>query len=323
MARQVFDTMPERGVASWNTMILGLATHGRITECFDAFQIMIREDNLRPNSITFVAILCACNHGGLAREGLQYFSLFTDIFHIEPLLEHYGCLVDMLAHAGMINEAIDRVQSMPWKPDAVIWRSFLDACCKRKARLEFSESVAQLVIGSDAASDGGVYVLLSRVYASTNQWNDVGLVRKLMVEGGIKEPGCSSIEMDDIVHEFVAGDTSHPKSKEIYKKLEEVEQRISSIGYEFDPMQAPMVAGKDSVKRDSLRLHSERLAMAFGLLNASPGVPIRILKNLRVCGDCHNVAKLISQVYDVEIVLRDRLRFHYFQDGFCSCMDYW
>ncbi|KAK8925858.1 Pentatricopeptide repeat-containing protein [Platanthera zijinensis] len=206
----------------------------------------------------------------------------------------------MLARAGMIDESIDCVQSMPWKPDAVIWRSLLDACCNRKARLQFNESVAQLVIGSDAASDNDVYVLLSRVYASANRWNDVGLVRKLMVEGGIKkEPGCSSIEMDGIVHEFVAGDTSHPKSKEIYKKLEEVERRISSIGYEFDPMQAPMVAGKDSVKRDSLRLHSERLAMAFGLLNASPGVPIRILKNLRVCGDCHNAAKLISQVYDV------------------------
>ncbi|KAL0915884.1 hypothetical protein M5K25_013349 [Dendrobium thyrsiflorum] len=325
MARQVFDQMPERDVASWNTMILGLATHGRIKECFLAFKIMMKEDNLRPNSITFVALLSACNHGGLVKEGLKYFHLFTDKFGIEPKLEHFGCLVNLLARAGLVEEAIDCVQRMPWKPDAVIWRSLLDACWKRRTRVEISESVALKVLESDEEGDSGVYVLLSKVYASANRWNEVGVVRRLMAEEGIKkEPGCSSLEMNGIVHEFVAGDTSHPKSEEIYKKLEEVEKRISLVGYEVDPMEAPLVAGKDDeVKRDCLRLHSERLAMAFGLMNMSSGTPIRILKNLRVCGDCHNVAKLISVVYDVEIILRDRLRFHYFKDGSCSCMDYW
>ncbi|XP_020694556.1 pentatricopeptide repeat-containing protein At1g59720, chloroplastic/mitochondrial [Dendrobium catenatum] len=325
MARQVFEGMPERDVASWNTMILRLASHGRIKECFFAFNVMVKEDNLRPNSITLVALLSACNHGGLVKEGLQYFHLFTDQFGIEARLEHFGCLVNLLARAGLVDEAIDCVQRMPCKPDAVIWRSLLDACWKRRTQVEISESVAFKALESDAEEgDSGVYVLLSKVYASANRWNEVGLVRKLMAEEGIKkEPGCSSLEINGIVHEFVAGDTSHPKSEEIYKKLEEVEKRISVVGYEIDPMEAPLIAGRDEVKRDCLRLHSERLAMAFGLMNMSFGTPMRILKNLRVCGDCHNVTKLISVVYDVEIILRDRLRFHYFKDGSCSCMDYW
>lgn len=324
MARQLFDSMPERDVASWNTMILALATHGRADDCFDAFNTMLRKDNLRPNSITFVAVLSACNHGGLVQEGLKYFHLFTHDFGIEPRLEHYGSLVNILARAGLVDEAIECVQRMPCKPDAVIWRSLLDACFRRKARLEVSESMALQALESGEEGDSGVYVLLSKAYASADRWNEVGLVRKLMAEEGIKkEPGCSSIEMNGIVHEFVAGDTSHPKSEEIYEKLEEVEKRISSAGYEFDPIEAPMVAGRDKVKRECLRLHSERLAMAFGLMSVSSGMPLRILKNLRVCGDCHTVAKLISRVYNVEIILRDRLRFHCFKDGCCSCMDYW
>jgi len=250
---------------------------------------------------------------------------------IEPALEHYGCIVDLIARAGYITEAIDMVMSMPMKPDAVIWRSLLDACCKKGASVELSEEIARNIIGTkedNESSNGncsGAYVLLSRVYASASRWNDVGIVRKLMSEHGIrKEPGCSSIEINGISHEFFAGDTSHPQTKQIYQQLKVIDDRLRSIGYLPDRSQAPLVdATNDGSKEYSLRLHSERLAIAFGLINLPPQTPIRIFKNLRVCNDCHEVTKLISKVFNTEIIVRDRVRFHHFKDGSCSCLDYW
>jgi len=325
MARQVFNQMPERDVASWNAMILGLAMHGRVKESLDAFADMCLVEGLRPNSITFVAILSACKHGGLVAEGQRYFNLMTSEFVIEPKLEHFGCMIDLLARAGLITEALEVVNNMTCKPDVIIWRSILDACCKINAGIYISSSVAtQALESEELATSSGTYVLLSRVYALANRWNDVGLVRRMMSEKGIKkEPGCSSIEIDGFVHEFLAGDTSHPQSAEIYENMREIECKLASVGYKPDSSQAPMVAGLEGAKSSSLRFHSERIAIAFGLLNVRKGMPIRILKNLRVCGDCHTITKLISSVYNVEIIVRDRTRFHHFRDGSCSCMDYW
>ncbi|KAJ3670156.1 hypothetical protein LUZ60_010480 [Juncus effusus] len=325
LARQVFDKMPKRDLASWNIMILGLAMHGFVKQSLEFFERMINLEKMKPNAITFVGVLSACNHRGLVNEGRKYFDLMINKYKINPRIEHYGCIVDILARVGFIEESLQIVSRMPFKPDAVIWRSLLDACCKQNVGLELSELLAKqaLEVKDDATS--GVYVMLSRVYASANRWNDVALVRKLMSEEGVKkEPGCSSIEMDDgIIHQFVAGDTSHPKSKEIYNKLSEIETRLESIGYKPDSSQAHTVEGVECVKSDSLRLHSERLAISFGLLSgAGTGRSIRILKNLRVCKDCHAMTKLVSKVYHVEIIVRDRIRFHHFRDGSCSCMDY-
>ncbi|KAI3862060.1 hypothetical protein MKW92_042418 [Papaver armeniacum] len=324
MARQVFDGMDKRDVTSWNSMILGFAMHGEIENALEAFDSMCEMKNIMPNSITFVGVLSACNHGGMVCEGKNYFDLMVEVYKIEPRLEHYGCMVDLLARNGIINEALDSVSSMPIKPDVVIWRSLLDACCKRNADIEPSERVAKQVIASEDGVSSGVYVLLSKIYASANRWEEVGLVRNLMSEKGIvKEPGCSSIELEGEFHRFISGDTSHPHTKEIYKTLNVIEQRLQSVGYVPDLSQATMIDELDDRKQNSLCLHSERLAIAFGLLKSRPGIPIRIFKNLRVCNDCHTVTKLISRLFDVDIVVRDRVRFHHFKDGFCSCKDYW
>ncbi|XP_052173367.1 pentatricopeptide repeat-containing protein At1g59720, chloroplastic/mitochondrial [Diospyros lotus] len=323
MAKQVFERMPKHDVNSWNSMILGLAMHGQAEVALEYFAHMVAED-LLPNSVTFVGVLSACNHRGMVTEGRKYFDAMIRDFKIEPVLEHYGCLVDLLARAGFLEEALTLVSTMPMKPDVVIWRSLLDACCKKNAGVELSEEVARQVIESEGGECSGVYVLLSRVYASASRWDEVGLVRKLMTEKGVtKEPGCSSIQVNGIAHEFFAGDTSHPHTKEIYELLDEIEERLKSTGYVPDFSQAPLVHEPDQGKTQSLRLHSERLAIAFGLLNSKPGVPIRVFKNLRVCNDCHNVTKLISCIYNVEIIVRDRARFHHFKHGSCSCMDYW
>ncbi|KAJ8645076.1 hypothetical protein MRB53_006824 [Persea americana] len=324
MACQVFKSMPQRDVASWNALILGFAMHGHVQEALDAFACMCTIAVLKPNSITFVGILSACSHGGLVNEGRRFFYSMVAEYNIEPQVEHYGCMVNLLSRSGFMDEALDLISVMPIKPDVVIWRSLLDCCCKQNASIEVSESLAKQALESEGGVSSGVYVLLSRVYASAERWNDVGLVRRLMGEIGIKkEPGCSSMEMDGTIHEFMAGDTSHLQSKEIYEMLKTIEDRLASIGYKPDLSQASMIADVDDGRQHSLRLHGERLAIAFGLLNMKKGTPIRIFKNLRVCNDCHNVIKLISKVFDVEIIVRDRIRFHRFRDGSCSCMDYW
>lgn len=326
IAKEVFESMPSRDVNSWNSMILGFAMHGKAEDALDYYARMLKVEKIVPNSITFVGILSACNHRGMVNEGLMHFNLMVKEYNVEPRLEHYGCLVDLFARAGRIDEALNLVSEMPIKPDAVIWRSLLDACCKQHASVELSEEMAKQVFESEGSDSvcSGVYVLLSKVYASACKWNDVGLLRKLMNDRGVtKEPGCSLIEINGMVHEFFAGDTTHPQSENIYKFVNEIEERLESIGYLPDYSGAPMVDEINDGKQNTLRLHSERLAIAFGILNSRPGVPIRVFKNLRVCNDCHRVTKLISRIYNVEIIVRDRARFHHFKDGTCSCMDYW
>lgn len=329
IAQQVFERMPYRDVNSWNSIILGFAMHGKAETALEYYTRMVKIEKLVPNSITFVGVLSACNHSGMVNEGLKYFNMMTKKYNVEPTLEHYGCLVDLFARAGRIEEALNMVSNMPIKPDVVIWRSLLDACCKQHASVELSKEIAKRVFETEGSvsggGGGGGYVLLSKVYASASMWNDVGLLRKLMTDKGLsKEPGCSLIEVDGVAHEFFAGDTTHPQSKDIYRFMNEIEEELESIGY------LPDYSGELSYdennkegKQNTMRWHSERLAIAFGLLNSTPGMPLRVFKNLRVCNDCHKVTKLISRIYNVEIIIRDRVRFHHFKNGTCSCMDYW
>ncbi|XP_056699871.1 pentatricopeptide repeat-containing protein At1g59720, chloroplastic/mitochondrial [Spinacia oleracea] len=328
LAKQVFNRMVKHDVNSYNNMILGLAMHGKSELALKHFEDMTNGEGLKPNAITFVGVLSACNHGGMVEIGRKYFDKMVRDYSIEPRVEHYGCLVDLLARAGLIEEALDIVSNMHMKPDVVIWRSILDACCKKNVGIQLSEQVFEKILESEgvtSTTSSGVYVLLSRIYASASKWNEVGLIRKLMSDKGArKEPGCSSMEIDGVHHEFFAGDTSHSQTKDIYRVLDVINERLHSVGYKPDISQAPLVDDEDEdQKQHALKLHSERLAIAFGLLNQKPGVPIRIFKNLRVCNDCHEVTKLISDIFDVEIVVRDRARFHHFKDGSCSCADYW
>ncbi|XP_065860907.1 pentatricopeptide repeat-containing protein At1g59720, chloroplastic/mitochondrial [Euphorbia lathyris] len=324
IAVQVFERMHRHDLTSWNSMILGFAMHGKASLALEYFRRMVKTGKILPNSITFVGVLSACNHNCMVAEGRKYFEMMVVEYKIEPKLEHYGCLVDILARAGLIDEALELVSSMPMKPDAVIWRSLLDSCCKKNASVELSEEMAWHVLESAGGDCSGAYVLLSRVYASATRWNDVGMIRKLMTDRGVtKEPGCSLIEIDGCSHEFFAGDTSHPRTNEIYELLDVIEERLDSMGYTPDISQAAMIDEVNDGKQKTLKVHSERLAIALGLLSLKPGVPIRIFKNLKICNDCHQVTKLISEMFNVEIIMRDRVRFHHFKDGCCSCKDYW
>ncbi|PIA50144.1 hypothetical protein AQUCO_01300702v1 [Aquilegia coerulea] len=318
-SRELFDAMPKKDTKAWSSMIVGLAIHGLAEDALDVFSKML-EANVKPNQITFIGVLSACAHRGLVTQGQNYWSNMIG-YGIEPLMEHYGCMVDILCRAGRIEEAYEFVETMPISPNAIIWRTLLMGC-KKKGMLEKGEIVAKRLFELEPVNAEN-YVLLSNMYAANSMWEKVSWVRKKMKDSGIKAlPGCSSVEIGGFVHEFVVGDRSHPEAKEIREVLQDIAERVRQAGH--DPWTSVVLHDVgDEEKEGALCEHSERLAIAYGLLKTKSPVVIRVAKNLRVCPDCHEVTKIISKVYEREIIVRDRVRFHRFVDGACSCKDYW
>lgn len=319
-AVEVFKKMPLKNVFSWTVLIQGLANNGQGKKALDFYYLM-REKSIKPNDVTFIGVLSACSHVGMVDEGREFFVSMNRDFGIEPRVEHYGCLVDILGRAGLIEEAYQFIKNMPIPPNAVIWRTLLAACRAHKNVEVGEESLENLVQLEPMHS--GDYILLSNIYASVDRWEDALGVRNEMREKGIKKtPGCSLIELDGEIYEFFAEDNGCPHSKEVYDATENMMRRIKSAGYVPNMADARVDAEEDD-KEASVAHHSEKLAIAFSLIRTSPGTTIRISKNLRVCTDCHNATKIISEVFNREIVVRDRTRFHHFKEGSCSCNDYW
>ncbi|KAK1322856.1 Pentatricopeptide repeat-containing protein [Acorus calamus] len=319
-ARLVFDGIGNKDVVAWNSMIVGYAVNGLSREALRLFSDMT-ELKLRPTDITFIGVLSACGHAGLVDEGRRLFRSMKEDYAIEPKIEHYGCLIDVLGRAGHVEEAYELVKSMSIEPDQVLWGTLLGAC-KLHGNASLGEEIAEFLVANGLANSG-TYTLLSNIYASKGDWKNVARARALMKEHKVqKEPGCSSIEVDGRVYEFLMGDLGHPKSGDIYAMLEELREALNARGYV--PRTELVLHDVDEAEKERvLSVHSERLAIAFGLISTRPGTPIRIVKNLRVCLDCHEATKLISKITGRRIVVRDRNRFHHFVDGACSCGDYW
>jgi len=320
-ARRVFEEMGTgRTVVSWTSLIVGLAVNGFGKEALELFGVMERE-KLVPTEITMVGVLYACSHCGLVDDGFMYFNRMKEEYSIAPRIEHLGCMVDLLGRAGKVKEAYDYILTMPLEPNAVVWRTLLGACAMHK-KLELGEAAWERLVELDPGHSGD-YVLLSNLYAAVGRWANVHVLRKTMVKDGVrKNPGRSLVELRNSVYEFVMGDRSHPESEQIYQMLAEIADRLRREGY--IPRTSNVLADiEEEEKETALNYHSERLAIAFALLKSLSGTPIRIVKNLRVCGDCHTAIKLISKIYDREIIVRDRSRFHHFKGGSCSCKDYW
>ncbi|XP_061346672.1 pentatricopeptide repeat-containing protein At1g74630 [Gastrolobium bilobum] len=322
MARLVFENMlVGRSIVSWTSMIAGLAMHGHGEEAIQLFHEM-EESGVRPDGITFISLLYACSHCGLVEQGRASFSKMKNLYGIEPAIEHYGCMVDLYGRAARLQEAYEFICRMPISPNAIIWRTLLGACSIH-GNIELAELVKARLAEMDP-NNSGDHVLLSNVYAIAGKWKDVASIRRTMIEQSMKKtPGWSMIEIDKVIYGFVAGEKPNKVTEEAHDKLREIMLRLKAeVGY------APQVRSvlhdiEEEEKEDSVTKHSEKLAAAFGIAKLPKGRILRIVKNLRVCGDCHTVMKLISKVYRVEIIVRDRSRFHSFKDGFCSCRDYW
>lgn len=318
-ARALFDMMNERHVTTWNVMIDGYGTHGLGKAAVELFNKML-EGPTKPNDITFLCAISACSHSGLVEEGIHYFTSMKKDYGIQPVMDHYGAMVDLLGRAGRLNEAWDFIQKMPIEPGITVFGAMLGAC-KIHKNVELGEKAASRLFELDP-DEGGYHVLLANIYAAASMWDKLAKVRTIMEKKGLqKTPGCSLVELKNEVHSFYSGSTSHPQSKRIYTFLETLIDEIKAAGYVPDTNSIHDV--EDYVQENLLSSHSEKLAIAFGLLNSSQGSTIHIRKNLRVCGDCHNATKYISLVTGREIIVRDMHRFHCFKNGVCSCGDYW
>ncbi|KAF3435265.1 hypothetical protein FNV43_RR22352 [Rhamnella rubrinervis] len=326
VSRIVFDQMPIRNVITWNVLIMAYGMHGRGREALELFGYMVeggvKNKEVRPNDVTFIAILAACSHSGMVTEGLNLFYRINEDHGVEPAPDHYACVVDLLGRAGKMEDAYQLIISMPSKFDkAGAWSSLLGAC-RIHQNVEVAEVAAKnlLHLEPDVASH---YVLLSNIYASAGLWDKAMDIRRKMKEMGVrKEPGCSWIELGDEVHKFLAGDGSHPQSVQVHGYLETLWESMKKEGYVPDTS-CVLHNVEEEEKETLLCGHSEKLAIAFGILNTPPGTTIRVAKNLRVCSDCHSAAKFISKIVKRDIILRDVRRFHHFSNGTCSCGDYW
>lgn len=319
-AREVFDGMNGKDVVSWTSIVSAYGMHGHGKEAIALFEQM-RKSGLKPDLVAFISILSACSHSGLLNEGKYYFKCMTECYHFVPRIEHYACMVDLLGRSGHVDEAYDFILKMPIKPNERVWGALLGACrvySNMEIGLIAADHVFKLV-----PEQSGYYVLLSNIYARAGRWEDVTLVRNLMTNKGIKKlPGCSNVELWNKVHTFHMGDRSHPQSKEIYEKLDVLMRRLKELGYVTETETA-LHDVEEEDKEGHLLVHSEKLAIAFVLINTTPKTPIRITMNLRMCGDCHRAAKLISSIAEREIIIKDTKIFHHFEHGVCVCGDYW
>ncbi|XP_062161336.1 pentatricopeptide repeat-containing protein At3g24000, mitochondrial [Alnus glutinosa] len=319
-AKKIFDRLVKRDVVSWNSMLKGYSQHGLGKETVQCFEEMLRIGT-EPNDVTFLCVLSACSHTGLLDEGQYYFELMKKKCMIEPHVAHYVTIVDLLGRAGLLDRALKFIRELPIEPTAAAWKALLGACRMHK-NMELGAYAAERVFELDPY-DSGPQVLLSNIYASARRWGDVSKVRKMMKESGLKkEPACSWVEIENTVHVFMSNDDAHLQRDEIHRKWEEMSGKIKEMGYVPDTSHVLLLV--DEHEREvKLQYHSEKLALAFALLNTPPGSTIRIKKNIRVCGDCHSAIKFASKVVDREIIVRDTNRFHHFRDGSCSCGDYW
>ncbi|XP_068646250.1 pentatricopeptide repeat-containing protein At5g04780, mitochondrial-like [Aristolochia californica] len=318
-AYSVFSCTEEKNIVFWNAIISGFSKHARCTEAMILFEKM-QQVGLCPNEVTYIAVISACSHMGWVEEGKNYFDLMQE-YNVEPNVHHYACMVDVLVRAGLIREARDLMENMPFKPTVSMWGSLLSS-----SRVYGDLESAEVAIGhlcEMEPDNAGNLVLLSNIYAVSKRWDDVARVRKILKESGAKkEKGKSWIEVRDRVHTFLAGDGSHPLIDEISAKLEDLEKAMRKLAYkaetDFDTHDVD-----DSQKEELLRYHSEKLALAFGLISLPSAAPVRIKKNLRICGDCHSTMKFASKITGRVIIVRDTNRFHHFRDGQCSCCEFW
>ncbi|KAF3436939.1 hypothetical protein FNV43_RR19692 [Rhamnella rubrinervis] len=319
-ALRILPSQVNRSRLSWNILISSFARHGCFQKARETFHEMLNWGQ-KPDHVTFVSLLSACSHGGLVDEGLEYYASMTENFNVPPGIEHCVCIIDLLGRSGRLAEAENFIKEMPVPPNDLVWRSLL-ASCKIHRNLELGKTAAENLFKLDS-SDDSAYVLYSNICATTGKWEEVENVRSLMGSNNIKKhPACSWVKLKGQISKFGMGEQSHPQTLRIYNKLAELRKMIREAGYVADTSYALHDTDEEQ-KEHNLWNHSERLALAFGLISAPQGSPIRIFKNLRVCGDCHSVYKFVSGIVGRRIILRDPYRFHHFSDGKCSCSDFW
>ncbi|KAJ4966350.1 hypothetical protein NE237_018199 [Protea cynaroides] len=316
-ASKAFVEMTYRTLISWTSMITGFAQHGHSHQALQLFEGM-RLAGVKPNKITFVGVLSACSSAGLVDEALSFFDMMKNKYQIKPVMDHYACLIDMFVRLGRLDEAFEFIKGMHVEPNEFIW-SILIAGCRSQGKKELGFYAAERLLDLKP-KDAETYVLLLNMYLSAGRWKEVSRVRKLMRDekvGRLKD--WSWISIKNKVFSFRPDDKSHSQSIEMYKLLENLLDKVKTLGYV--PQQSLEIADEDE-KVSSTSHHSERLAIAFCLLKMPNGAHIRVMKSISMCRDCHSFIKFVSVLTGREIIIRDSKRLHKFTNGSCSCGDF-
>ncbi|KAF8772464.1 hypothetical protein HU200_005734 [Digitaria exilis] len=310
-ARYLFDRMEDPDLVAYNALISGYSVNGMVDSSAELFK-ELAASGWRPNSSTLVAVipvyspfghelLARCLHGFVVKARLDADAL------VSTALTTLYCRLNDLESARSMFDAMPEKTMESW--NAMISGDLAKLASQKLFELE--------------SENAGYYVLLSNLYTSKKRYSEAAVVRQEAKNRKlVKTPGCTLIEIGDKPHVFMAGDRVHPQSEAIYSYLEKLTAKMIEAGYQ-PVTEAALYDVEEEEKEHMVKVHSEKLAIAFGLLSTEPGTEIRIIKNLRVCLDCHNATQFISKVTQRLIVVRDASRFHHFRDGVCSCGDYW
>ncbi|CAA2988060.1 pentatricopeptide repeat-containing At3g46790, chloroplastic [Olea europaea subsp. europaea] len=320
LGKRVFFLMDKRDVISWNSMISSYAIQGLGEKAIEVFREMVR-CGVSPSPISFVSVLGACSHSGLVEEGKYLFHSMVKEHGVYPRVEHYACMVDLLGRANLLEEAANIIEDMQIEPGPKVWGSLLGSC-RIHCNVELAEKASKHLFELEPTNAGN-YVLLGDIYAQAKMWEEVKRVKKLLEAKGLqKVSGCSWIEVKKKIYALKSMDELNPQIEQIHAFLLKLSTEMKEEGYV--PETNVVLYDLNNEEKERIVLgHSEKLAVAFGLINCSKGETIRITKNLRLCEDCHSFTKFISKFANRDILVRDINRFHHFRDGECSCGDYW
>ncbi|KAL6209198.1 hypothetical protein ACLB2K_020141 [Fragaria x ananassa] len=319
-AQEIFDRMIYRDVSSWNTIIMAYAIHGFGRSSTRLFCKMVGE-GIQPNESTFVSLLTACSVCGMVDEGWKYYASMKLEYGIDPGIEHYGCMIDLMGRTGNLDQAKTFIDEMPLLATAKIWGSLLTAS-RNNRNIELAEVAAENILSLEH-DNTGCYVLLSNMYAEAGRWEDVVRIKFHMKQKGLnKTIGCSFVESKCQPYRFINYDKSHVESNTIYDVLDIILRKIGEDKYVHNVTKFRPLDLKRK-KENSPEHHSVRLAISYGLITTKLRHPVLVRKNTRICEDCHTAAKKVSEITKREIIVGDAKVFHHFRDGNCSCGDYW
>uniref|UniRef100_A0A7N0V870 DYW domain-containing protein n=1 Tax=Kalanchoe fedtschenkoi TaxID=63787 RepID=A0A7N0V870_KALFE len=318
-AREVFDELlPCMNVVGWNAMMAGYAQQGDSMLVLSLLRLM-KVRGLVPDEYSFLAVLTSLANAGLVDETGKWLSKMKVDYGVEPEIEHYACFVGALAGCGRLQDAEKVVTTMPFEPNAALWRLLLTACATHGA-VDMAHTIRNKL--ASLHPDDETWNIL----ANNGRFEEVAEMSKTTEDRMVKKVGGKSwVEYQGKAHVFLAGDQTHPRKNEIYRMLAELITKSENLGYRTAP-HTNSGEIKETEKSEGVHYHSLKLALAFAVVSGAavaPSKPIRIMKNLRICKECHESFKFFCRVLDREIIVRDVNRYHRFVYGRCSCGDYW
>ncbi|GAB2300636.1 hypothetical protein Dimus_034671 [Dionaea muscipula] len=321
-AIKIFNAMSARDTVSWNSLISGHLLHRNGDEALALWSRMELEW-VKPDPLTFLLVVSSYLHtrSNLVKDCRRLFHSMKAVYNIEPTSDHYAAFVSVLSRWASLEEAEDTIVNMPFEPEPNVWRALLKGC-RVHSDFEIGKRTIKRILQMDP-QDPSTYILVANLYSASARWHCSEMIRAEMRRKGFsKHPSRSWIVHQSRIHSFYARDRSHVQTKDIYSGLQILVVECMKAGYVPDTSFV-LHEVEEYQKYNFLCYHSAKLAFTYGLLMTRAGRPIRVLKNILLCGDCHNFLKYASVVTKRDICLRDTSGFHFFSDGKCSCKDHW